>query len=184
MAKHPTPLNRPASLTELADVFNREGDLPTVLIGVSYLEQCLVLLLSSKMIDSSVVEKLLSPDGALGTLQAKADAAYCLMFLGKGSYQDVSLLGRIRNSFAHTHFRLGFESPAIAPLCDSLSTPQMPVRGPDGTIITDDKKLPAPLKSSQSRRDKFCIAVIAISEWIHQSVGTINQSSLNIEQRH
>ena len=47
--------------------------------------------------------------------------AYALKVIGKKQYQDMRLLGQIRNRFAHSHLELSFETLEIDALCKQLS---------------------------------------------------------------
>jgi DNA-binding MltR family transcriptional regulator len=51
--------------------------------------------------DQSVHNELFQPSGALGNYAVKVKLAYLLGWIGKEVYDDLTLLARIRNRFAH-----------------------------------------------------------------------------------
>ena len=106
---------------QLFDILNQESDLACVVIGAAFLDTALTSLLSHKLIASSVSEKLLAPSGLLGSCGARADLAYCLSLIKKNHYEDICVVGEIRNQFAHSHLKLSFQDGKIRELCDRLN---------------------------------------------------------------
>jgi DNA-binding MltR family transcriptional regulator len=108
---------KPEELSEdvqkVFDVLNDESDLACVLIGSSYLGELLASILEVRFIKGNTAKRLLDPNGAIGTFQARADLAYCLGLIDKSAYQDLSLIAEIRNTFAHKHVALDFGKSAI-----------------------------------------------------------------------
>ena len=106
-------------------VVNGEPDLACVLILASYLDQCLASLLKKHFIkNSSTVERLLDPvRGNVGTFQARADLSYSLGLIPKEIYQNLCVIGSIRNQFAHSHLEIGFTHVDIVEEIDSLVLP-------------------------------------------------------------
>ena len=108
----------------LYDVLNNESDLACVLIATSYLDYALASLLKRYFIESSAVNKLLDPPGgALSTFAGRSDLAYCLGLIPKRLYQNLEIVGQIRNAFAHSYLSLELNESEIARLVDSLSDP-------------------------------------------------------------
>jgi DNA-binding MltR family transcriptional regulator len=85
---------------QLFDVLNKESDLACVVIGAAFLDTALASLLAQKLLASSVSDKLLATSGVLGSFAARADLAYCLSLIKKEHYQDICVVGEIRNQFA------------------------------------------------------------------------------------
>lgn len=109
--------------TGLFDAINHAEDLVCVVVATSYLDHTLAALLQAHFIDSSIVEKLLKPCGALGELMAKADLAYCLGLITKHDRQNVETIAQIRNRFAHLIDDISFADPEVERLCDELDSP-------------------------------------------------------------
>ena len=71
--------------------------------------------------ESSLSSKLLDVrSGALGSFAARSDVCYSLGLISKGIYQDLLVLGELRNQFAHHHHMLDFSATGIAEACGSL----------------------------------------------------------------
>jgi DNA-binding MltR family transcriptional regulator len=100
------------------DPFAYSQSLPYVIASVAFLEQALSTLLANFLIKSYTAETLLDHRGALGSFKAKADLAYTLGLIPKLLFQNLSVIGEIRNRFAHTHAEVTFESEEIASLVD------------------------------------------------------------------
>jgi len=108
----------------LFKVMNEEPDMACVLIGTSYLEQTLASLLERFFIDSDTARKLLdSRGGALGSFQSRADTSYCLGLIPKSLYQNLCVVGEIRNKFAHSYLSLSLDDSEIVGMIESLTSP-------------------------------------------------------------
>ncbi len=81
-------------------------------------------LLSGILVDFMIenrneVDKLLQPDGPLGTYGSRVTACYCLGLIGKIVTIDLRIVGKIRNCFAHD-IRTDFTDPKISQWCRLL----------------------------------------------------------------
>jgi DNA-binding MltR family transcriptional regulator len=104
----------------LFNVMYEEPDMACVLIGTSYLEQTLASLLERFFIKSDIAKKLLdSRGGTLGSFQSRADIGYCLGLIPKSLYQNLCVVGEIRNKFAHSYLSLSLDDPAIVEMTES-----------------------------------------------------------------
>jgi DNA-binding MltR family transcriptional regulator len=109
-------------LLEFAWLFDyREASERAVaIVGAAFLDALLSDILTEFMIDNKKeVEKLLCPDGPLGTYGSRVTACYCLGFLGKIAVADLRLVGKIRNRFAHD-IRASFADSKISQWCREL----------------------------------------------------------------
>lgn len=101
-----------------------ESDRAVALITAAYLDDALEALLRSGFIEaSSTVDKLLDPEGLLGTFAARMRLAYCLGHISRGTLQDLEIVASIRNKFAHRRQDLDFRSPEVAEACAKLRIP-------------------------------------------------------------
>ena len=120
--QHPTKLSE--EMQSLFDVINNESDLACVLIGASYLDQALAALLTQYFIESGSVSMLLDPPkGALSTYASRYTLAYCLGLIPKQIFQNLEVIGSIRNIFAHSHLHVKFTNPEVVELVDQLKYP-------------------------------------------------------------
>lgn len=105
--------------------FRAESDRAAVILGAALLDECLRQLLASFLVDDSTkVDKLLATDRPLGTFSSRRLAAYCLGLIGENEYQDLELIGRIRNDFAHDLHGLSFSSQSVRDRCGELRLPK------------------------------------------------------------
>jgi hypothetical protein len=73
-------------------------------------------LLASFFIEGSTAENLLNHKGALGSFGAQTDLCYSLGLIPKLVFNNLTVIGEIRNVFAHSLAPLTFESPEVAEL--------------------------------------------------------------------
>ncbi len=108
---------------ELVNVLNSESDIGCILVSVSFLDQCLGILLKDIFIKSSAtVDNILKPDGLLGEFSSKAKLCYCLSLIDKKKYSDLVKIAEIRNHFAHSHILLSFNNLEIQNKCKELKS--------------------------------------------------------------
>ncbi|MEN6299632.1 MAG: MltR family transcriptional regulator [Anaerolineaceae bacterium] len=85
-------------------------------------------LLASFMIeDKKATDELLGreegSDGPISSFGARIVAAYCLGLISRMEYEDLLLIKKIRNKFAHKNFGFTFENSEIIKWCNKLQTP-------------------------------------------------------------
>jgi hypothetical protein len=104
----------------LLDAMNDESRRGSVILSCSFIDDQLRNILLSFLVEGKVGNDLI--DGynpPLGTFSARADAAFAMGLIGKTEYDEISILRKIRNVFAHD-FRINFEDPEVASLCARL----------------------------------------------------------------
>lgn len=126
---------------KLFDVLNEGSDLACVLVAASFLDECLRSLLRRHFVDSDIAEDLLNPtNGALGTFASRSDTAYCLGLINLRQRDDLRIIARIRNLFAHSHLEITFGSQAAIDFannliyCDALQSTGLFINIPDPTM--------------------------------------------------
>src|ERR1019366_118088 len=111
------------SLREFHELFNEGGGIDEraiAIIGATFLDSILVDILAAFMIDDEKeVEKLLSYDGALGTFFGRINAAYCLGLICKTVRDDLLVVNKIRNKFAH-ELHASFDTDPVRGWCPLL----------------------------------------------------------------
>jgi hypothetical protein len=129
-----------ADLRDFSDSFREEkSDRAVAIIGAAYLDALLEHTLISFMVDDEKeVQKLLQHDGPLGTFGGKITAAYCLGLIGTIIRDDLRLVGKIRNRFAHD-LRVSFDDEAIRSWCLSLKWHEISMfaKPPEGATSRD-----------------------------------------------
>ena len=105
----------------LYDALNGEAPLPCALIAGAFMEKALASLLHKFFIKSETAEKMLDENtGRLGQLSSRLEMAYCLGLISKTMLQNVTTIGRVRNTFAHSHKPIDFDDPQVVSLCNDL----------------------------------------------------------------
>lgn len=105
----------------LFELLNEADDLPTIVVGVGFIDACVASLLSKYFLESSVAERLLySNSGGLASFATRADVAYVCGLISKVMYQDLKQMAELRNLVAHHHFALDFNSADVANHCAAL----------------------------------------------------------------
>lgn len=99
-------------------------DATFVLTISAAVEQALELAISTHFVlDHEGAQRMFddSQNGPLGTFAAKIKIAYALGIFTKEMKEEIDIIRRIRNAFAHSKNRLSFSSPQIAQACSLLN---------------------------------------------------------------
>jgi DNA-binding MltR family transcriptional regulator len=156
---------------DLYEAVSKASDLAFALIAGAFLEKALTTLLHKFFIESKITEQALDErDGLLRDFSARTRIAYCLGLVSKGMYQNLVVVGTIRNTFAHSHLPLNFKNPEIKKLCDTLTFPRIAqaVGGDKGSRSLDEW--------AKTPRDRFMLVVT-------QLYSIINLTALSLERR-
>jgi hypothetical protein len=110
-----------AALLEFTRLFDHgSDDRALVIVGAAFLDTLLEHILIAFLVDDEKeVGELLRYDQPLGTYGGRVRAAYCLGLIPKIVRSDLSLIGKVRNKFAHDLYA-DFADPAISSWCVSL----------------------------------------------------------------
>jgi DNA-binding MltR family transcriptional regulator len=95
-------------------LLNETSEHTAIIVGASYIDATLTVLLHRYMIESSVSDEMLDPvKGPLGSFNAKANMCYVLGLISKEHLQDVIAIANMRNYCAHTRGIKSFKDPKI-----------------------------------------------------------------------
>lgn len=110
-----------AALFEFSRLFrDEENDRALAIVGGAFLDTLLESILIEFLVDDEKeVGELLRYDGPMGTFSGRIRAAYCLGLLRKTVRDDLKLVGKIRNKFAHD-LTASFAEAPIRSWCNSL----------------------------------------------------------------
>ena len=101
--------------------FQEETDRGAALVGAALLDQQLLDLLSSHLLDKKQSRELLQGGTApLGTFSARIKASYCLGLLTDLEHRELQLIRKVRNEFAHHVHGLAFQTERISGLCSQF----------------------------------------------------------------
>ena len=149
-----------ADAQKLYHVLNNEPDFSVIVVSCSYVDACLGSILAMHLLESSISTKLLDVrGGALGSLAARSDACYSLGLISKRIYQDLVVLGELRNQVAHHHHMLDFSVVAVAESCQSLKFAETLERWDmdNGELMFEPAQLAEP-------RVRFVMTVVLLSQ--------------------
>jgi hypothetical protein len=109
------------ALLEFSRLFrDEENDRALAIVGGAFLDTLLENILVEFLVDDEKeVSELLRYDQPLGTYSGRIRAAYCLGLLRKTIRDDLRLVGKIRNRFAHD-LSVSFSKEPIRSWCSSL----------------------------------------------------------------
>jgi len=100
--------------------YDEASDRAIAIVGPAFLDSLLRDILVEFMVDDEPeVNKLLQPEGPLGTYGSRVTACYCLGLIGGVVKSDLKLVGKIRNFFAHD-IRAHFSTPRVGQWCKAL----------------------------------------------------------------
>lgn len=107
-----------------------ESPRASVIIASAFLDAQLRVLISKFLVDDpEVVNDLLGNekkfDRPLSSFGARIGAAYCLGLIGRDIYDDLIIIKKIRNKFAHEMHGYTFDEPEIVKWCKSLKLAKM-----------------------------------------------------------
>jgi DNA-binding MltR family transcriptional regulator len=120
-----SPEELDANLDAFISTFQNESDRGAVLVATALLDDVLEGLLRCRMsqephIKKRCVDPLFMPEAALGTFAAKIKIARAFEILGDWMYEDLEIIRKVRNEFAHSHLRVDFSEARIVKLSRSL----------------------------------------------------------------
>jgi DNA-binding MltR family transcriptional regulator len=114
------------ALFEFSRLFKHEekedkNDRALVIVGAAFLDTLLEHILVSFLVDDpKEVDELMRYDQPLGTYGNRIRAAYCLGLINKTIRDDLRIVGKVRNRFAHDLYA-SFEDQQISSWCAALN---------------------------------------------------------------
>jgi DNA-binding MltR family transcriptional regulator len=113
-------------MSEMDREFHESPDRVIAVIGAAYMDSMLDRLLRAAFIQSSQdVERMLRPDGPLGSNGSRYQLCYCLGLIAREQRDDLKIIAKIRNAFAHDFRTVSFDTASITGYCASLKQPQV-----------------------------------------------------------
>ena len=123
---------------DMVTIYYQESDRAVAILATSYLEVLLEKLLRTKLIQNPVVNRLFTGNGPLASLSARIDICYALGLMPDYVLQDLTLIRRIRNHFAHHLNEASFQDEAVINRCSELSLHKLfPKMGAERDIPPD-----------------------------------------------
>jgi DNA-binding MltR family transcriptional regulator len=104
--------------------FHGKSDRVIAIVGAAYLDSVLDSLLRAVLIESrDDVDVLLGQTGPLGANGAGCQLAYCLGLITRDQRDDLKMIAKIRNKFAHDFHVSSFDVSPVRDYCASLKSP-------------------------------------------------------------
>lgn len=104
--------------------FHDASDRIVAVVSGAYLDALLDSLLRAVFIDDpQEAEALLRPDAPLGSNGTRYKLAYCMGLITKEQRDDLRLIAKIRNHFAHTFGECAFNASPVREWCRVLQQP-------------------------------------------------------------
>jgi hypothetical protein len=112
------------NLSRFLGELQRESDRGLALVGASVIDDKLSAILKSFLVDCKARSKLLDePSGPLGTFSSRIDACLSMGLIEQFEYDEVTLIRKVRNAFAHGLHGTTFQTEPIPGLCSTLRSP-------------------------------------------------------------
>lgn len=103
---------------------NHETDRGLPLVAAAVIDEKLKEILLTFMCDNKAARRLvMETNSPLASFSARIDACFALGLIDDFEFQEVTLIRRIRNAFAHERHRLTFSGEKVMGLCASLGSP-------------------------------------------------------------
>jgi len=98
-----------------------ESDRGCVLMAAAFIEDKISQLLQAYMVyNETIQKKIFEGNGALATFSSKIDISFLLGLIPKNIYNDLGILRKLRNDFAHNAKSITFQTDYIKDRCNSL----------------------------------------------------------------
>ncbi|MFH1195281.1 MAG: MltR family transcriptional regulator [bacterium] len=133
-----------------------ESPRAAVIIAGAYLDEQLRQLILGSFVNKSKGEELVGSeskiDRPLSSFSSRINLAYCLGLIDKRTYDDLNIIRKIRNKFAHKLHHYSWNEPEIVNWCKTLKHSQM---------IT---KINPSIRRTHG--DLFIIGVVQVASWL------------------
>ena len=152
-------------IAEMDREFHTSTDRVIAVVGAAYLDSMMEHLLSRVFIDSpDEIERLLRPDAPLGSNGSRYQLAYCLGLITREQRDDLKLIAKIRNTFAHDFKAQSFADPRIRDYCAALKQPGILAAMPERLFPPETAATMAQYvrDTSATPREKFRTSVFAL----------------------
>jgi hypothetical protein len=110
---------------DLEKAIMKEDALPAVLMEGALLENLLMTLLHAYLARGDTTDSLFRIGGELESFSKCARMAYCLALIPKPVFEMLTIIGEIRNLFAHAKTLIDFDNSEVRQACDRLVIPEL-----------------------------------------------------------
>lgn len=116
-------LDHAEDLAKFVEELNRETDRGLPLVAAALIDEKLFETLQAFFVEGKSSNKLLAEGNApLGTFSSRIEACYSLGLIDELEYQEIGLIRKVRNEFAHAKHGLSFQTEKIKGYCTSFKS--------------------------------------------------------------
>ncbi len=116
--------------------FQEETDRGAALVGAALIDERLERLLRSHLIECKQSNEILNGSNApVGTFSARTKLAYSLGLITQLEFNEIEVIRRVRNEFAHKVHGMSFKDQKVNDLCQNLKA-----NTPDGKRFNGDAR--------------------------------------------
>jgi hypothetical protein len=76
-----------------------------------------------------ISDRMLGLDGILSSFSARTDIAFAIGLLTKRTYDNLNVIRKVRNMFAHEHIDINFADKDVQALCNGFQLPKSAISG-------------------------------------------------------
>jgi mannitol operon repressor len=122
--------------------FQGESDRAAAVLGAAYIDRALEHILRRTLRGGqNLHDALLGTERPLGSLSARIKIAFALGLIAEDSYNDLEIIRKIRNDFAHEAHGFTFQRADVASRCRQLRLPLSLTKGSPGGFETDNPRI-------------------------------------------
>ena len=149
------------NVNKVIEEMEKESDRATAILLGAELEDVLLQILTKYLLPSQPEKstRLLEPDAPIGSFAARIEIIYRLGLIISAAHNELHLIRKIRNEFAHKKSGLSFKSESVSQLISKLVFPKVV----DQYLLTkskDDPKIATLLHANE--RDQFITSGVII----------------------
>ena len=114
---------RPLTASDLLDLWRQQSQAGHVLVTAGLIEDEIekLLLMAGRSLENRQAKAIFGIGGPLNGLSAKIQIAFLFELIDQPNRNDLDIIRRIRNAFAHTTHFVYFHSEAVDLLCEKFS---------------------------------------------------------------
>lgn len=106
---------------EFQENYAGEPDRSVAILAASYIETVLEVHLVRRLVSHKRVNRMFEGYGPLATFSAKIDLSYAVGLIPEHITDDLHIVRKVRNEFAHCPEKMDFSKKSISDLCQKIS---------------------------------------------------------------
>lgn len=116
-------LDHAEDLARFVEELKNETDRGLPLVSAALIDEKLLEMLQAFLVEGkSAKNLLLEGNAALGTFSSRIEACHSLGLIDQFEYQEISLIRKVRNEFAHARHGISFQTERVKGYCTSLQS--------------------------------------------------------------